>query len=132
MPDWAWRVLMIVVATLLLLGVLGWLVYRDAAVRALVERVEDLSWRRRGGVALAVAHDPRVPWWARAVPLLVSVYLVTPLDIIPDFIPVLGQLDDIVIIGVGLWLMLRAIPPGVLEEHLRAAERSEEVGGTQG
>ena len=122
MPDWAWRLVIIVVAGLLVLGVLGWRVYRDAAVRALIERVEDLSWRRRAGVALAVARDRRVPWWARAVPVLVAAYLVMPVDIVPDFIPVLGQLDDLVIIGIGLWLLLRAIPPCVLEEHLRAAE----------
>ncbi len=125
MPDWAGRALIIVVGVLLLLGVLGWLVYRDAAVRALIERVEALSWRRRGGVALAVARDRRVRWWARAVPVVLALYLIMPLDIVPDFIPVLGQLDDIVIIGVALWLLLLAIPPAVLDEHLRAAEARE-------
>ena len=129
MPEWAWRLLLVVLGALLVLGVLGWLVYRDAAVRALIERMEELSWRRRAGVAMAVARDPRVPRWVRAVPVLVAVYLVIPLDIIPDFIPVVGQLDDIIIIGIGLWLLLRAIPPGVLEEHLRAAERPPAASG---
>ena len=125
MPDWLWRFILIAVGAMALLGGLGWMAYCDAAVRALIERVEDLSWRRRAGVAFAVARDARVPWWARAVPLLVAVYLVIPLDIIPDFIPVIGQLDDVLIIGIALWVMLRAIPPDVLEAHVRAAERAE-------
>ncbi|MBI2917555.1 MAG: DUF1232 domain-containing protein [Chloroflexi bacterium] len=71
-------------------------------------------------VPVRLLRDPRVPWSARLVLPLIAVYLLVPFDIVPDFIPVLGQLDDLLIVTVGLGLFLRLCPPGVAAEHVRA------------
>ena len=62
------------------------------------------------------AKDPRTPWYARALIFLVVVHTFSPIDLIPDFIPVLGYLDDLIITPAGLWLAVRMIPPDVLAE----------------
>ena len=67
------------------------------------------------------ARDPRTPWHARALGLLVAAYALSPIDLIPDFIPVLGLLDDAVLIPAGIWLFLKLLPPGLFEEHRTAA-----------
>lgn len=71
--------------------------------------------------AWLAARDPRCPWGARLVGLLVTAYALSPIDLIPDFIPVLGLLDDALIVPAGLWLFVRMLPPGLLEEHRAAA-----------
>lgn len=67
-------------------------------------------------------RDPRVPPLPRAILPVVVAYLAFPFDIIPDFIPVLGQLDDLVVVAGGLWLILRLTPRPVIERHLDAIE----------
>lgn len=85
------------------------------------------TWARsmkRDVVALYLAaRDPRVPWYAKALALVVGAYALSPIDLIPDFIPILGYLDDIVIVPVGIALVRRLIPDDVLAEHRLAAER---------
>lgn len=86
-------------------------------------------------LALSVAaRDPRTPWPARLLALLVLAYALSPLDLIPDFIPVLGQLDDLLLVPAGLWLALRLIPPEVMQDartHAAAhpARLSRSLGG---
>jgi uncharacterized membrane protein YkvA (DUF1232 family) len=63
------------------------------------------------------ARDPRVPWYAKAWALLVAAYAVSPVDLIPDFIPVLGHLDDVILVPLGIYVAARLIPPELLEEH---------------
>ena len=67
------------------------------------------------------ARDPRVPWYAKAVALCVAAYALSPIDLIPDFIPVLGYLDDLILVPLGILLAVRLIPPAVLAEHRAAA-----------
>ncbi|MBI4498296.1 MAG: DUF1232 domain-containing protein [Chloroflexi bacterium] len=67
-------------------------------------------------------RDRRVPWYAKALLPLMVFYLAKPLDPIPDVIPFLGQLDDVVVLAVGGWLFLRLCPPEVVREHRRALE----------
>jgi uncharacterized membrane protein YkvA (DUF1232 family) len=77
---------------------------------------------RRDVVAIALAmRDPRVPWYAKVVGACVVAYALSPIDLIPDFIPVLGLLDDIVIVPLGLLLVVRLIPPDILARHRAAA-----------
>ena len=68
------------------------------------------------------ARDPRVPWYAKLLGLIVTGYALSPIDLIPDFIPVLGLLDDLVLIPAGIWLMLKLIPDAVFAEHRATAE----------
>ena len=69
------------------------------------------------------ARDPRVPWMAKLVAGLVAAYAFSPIDLLPDFVPVLGYLDDLLILPLGVLLALRLIPPALLAEHrARAAE----------
>jgi uncharacterized membrane protein YkvA (DUF1232 family) len=68
-------------------------------------------------------RDARVPWYARLLAACVVAYAFSPIDLIPDFIPVLGYLDDLLIVPLGVALVLRLIPPAVMEEcRARARE----------
>lgn len=69
-----------------------------------------------------VARDPRTPWYARAVAAAVVAYALSPFDLIPDFIPILGWLDDVIIVPLGLALVLRLVPAQVLSDCRQAAE----------
>jgi uncharacterized membrane protein YkvA (DUF1232 family) len=72
------------------------------------------------------ARDPRVPWYAKLLGLVVTGYALSPIDLIPDFVPVLGLLDDLVLIPAGIWLMLRLIPAAVFAEHRATAEAASQ------
>ena len=75
---------------------------------------------KRDVVALCLAaRDPRVPWHAKAVAGAVAAYALSPIDLIPDFIPVLGYLDDLLIVPLGIVVAVKLIPPPVMED-LRA------------
>jgi uncharacterized membrane protein YkvA (DUF1232 family) len=79
--------------------------------------------------ALYLAYrDPRMPWYAKVLAVCVVGYALSPIDLIPDFIPVLGYLDDLVLIPLGVALALRMIPPAVMDE-CRARARSELADG---
>ena len=79
------------------------------------------------------ARDPRTPWYARAFGLLIAAYALSPIDLIPDFIPILGLVDDALLIPLGVWLFLKMLPPDLFEEHraaaAAAAERPRSRGG---
>ena len=70
-----------------------------------------------------VARDPRVPWYARLFVGVVVAYALSPIDLIPDFIPILGYLDDLILIPLGIALALRMVPRDVLEDCRARAER---------
>jgi uncharacterized membrane protein YkvA (DUF1232 family) len=77
---------------------------------------------RRDVHALYLAgRDPRVPWYAKAVAVIVAGYALSPIDLIPDFIPVLGYLDDLLLVPLGILLAIRLMPPDILAEHRRRA-----------
>ena len=67
-------------------------------------------------------RDPRVPWYAKALAAGVVAYALSPIDLIPDFVPVLGYLDDLVLIPLGVLLVRALIPSGVLEDCRRRTE----------
>ncbi len=69
------------------------------------------------------ARDPAAPWGPRLLALLVAAYALSPIDLIPDFIPVLGLLDDLILVPLGLWLVLRWMPGDVMERARRRAQR---------
>jgi uncharacterized membrane protein YkvA (DUF1232 family) len=71
-------------------------------------------------------RDPRVPWYAKALAALVAGYALSPIDLIPDFIPVVGYLDDAILVPLGILLVIRLIPPDVMAEHRAAAAAARE------
>ncbi|PWG03836.1 hypothetical protein DF286_04345 [Sphingosinicella humi] len=80
--------------------------------------------------AWLAARDPRTPWHARAFGLLVTAYALSPIDLIPDFVPVLGLLDDAVLIPLGLWLLVKMLPEGLFDEHRATAAAAAERPGS--
>jgi uncharacterized membrane protein YkvA (DUF1232 family) len=80
---------------------------------------------------LLACRDPRVPWYAKAFAALVAAYALSPIDLIPDFIPILGQLDDLVLVPLGVWLVTRLIPRAVLEDCRARARETFDRGAIQ-
>src|SRR5512143_138194 len=70
------------------------------------------------------ARDPRTPWFAKGLVLLIVAYALSPIDLVPDFVPVLGYLDDLIIIPGGIALALRLIPGEVMEQSRRQAREA--------
>lgn len=67
------------------------------------------------------ARDPRTPWHARALAVAIAAYALSPIDLIPDFVPVLGYLDDAILLPLGILLAVRLVPPEVMAEHRATA-----------
>jgi uncharacterized membrane protein YkvA (DUF1232 family) len=99
---------------------------RDSETARLARRVAALSLRRKARLAWRLFTDRRVPLRARAVLPAVVLYVAMPLDVVPDFIPVVGYLDDVLVILAAAWLFLRLVPAGVLEEQVAALETEAE------
>ncbi|TPK90625.1 MULTISPECIES: YkvA family protein [unclassified Mesorhizobium] len=90
------------------------------------------QWARkikRDVVALWIAaRDPRVPWYAKAAAGAVAAYALSPIDLIPDFIPIFGYLDDLLIVPVGIMLAVKLVPSDLMQEfHEEAARREKPV-----
>ena len=82
---------------------------------------------RRDVLALWIAaRDQRTPWYAKLLAAAVAAYALSPIDLIPDFIPVLGYLDDLLIVPLGIWLAVRLIPEELMGQfRLEADGRAE-------
>lgn len=124
MPWWGWLLLglgllaLAVVAAAFLIR----LAFKRLLRHPLMRRTAALPLRAKLSLARRLWRDPRVPWPAKALLPLLLVYLALPLDLIPDFIPVLGYLDDAAVLLLVTLLLLRALPRKVIEEHLAAVE----------
>lgn len=90
----------------------------------MLERLKEWAHRvKRDIYALYLAaRDPRVPWYAKALAALVAAYALSPIDPIPDFIPVLGYLDDMIVLPLGIKAAIWMIPDEVLADLRRQAE----------
>jgi len=92
-------------------------------------RLQDLKRWARGlkrdvhAIYLA-ARSPRVPWHAKIIAIAVAGYALSPVDLIPDFIPVLGYVDDLIIVPLGVWLVLSLIPEEVMAECRAVADEA--------
>ena len=125
-----WIAVTVAFVTLLaLLCAVGFFLWRtvDATDRQLIKRILRLGLKSKFRLAVGLARDPRIPLRVRLIPPAIILYLAMPIDLIPDFIPVLGQLDDIIVVFVGVRLLLRFAPRDVVEAHLA---RFEELAGT--
>ena len=96
--------------------------------KSLSERIGDLGHRLavEAHAAWLAARDPRVPWLARVLAIAVAAYALSPIDLIPDFIPVFGWLDDLIIVPLGLILVRQLIPATLWAELHTAAETASE------
>jgi uncharacterized membrane protein YkvA (DUF1232 family) len=104
-PRWAWKAIML-----------------DRLLDRLKEHARQLE-RELLALYLA-ARDPRTPWYARVTAAAVVAYALSPFDLIPDFIPVVGYLDDLIIVPAGIALVLRMVPAAVLADcRERASQR---------
>ena len=93
---------------------------KAALIASLKERAAALQ-KELHALYLA-ARDPRVPWFSKALLGLVLAYAFSPIDLIPDFIPVLGYLDDLILIPLGIALAIKTIPPQVMADARKQAE----------
>lgn len=100
-----------------LLAIAGFLLWRRASgqKRHLSERVVRLPWRSRFRLAWLLLGDQRVPLPVRAILPVLVLYLAMPLDLVPDFIPLIGMLDDLLVIFVAFGLLLHLVPVAVIE-----------------
>ena len=73
---------------------------------------------RRDAIALYLAaHDPRVPWHVKILAGLIAAYALSPIDLIPDFIPVLGYLDELILLPLAIAVVIRLIEPAIMAEY---------------
>lgn len=79
------------------------------------------SLKREVHAIYLAARDPRTPWYAKALAICVAGYALSPIDLIPDFIPVLGYLDDVILVPLGILAVVKLIPPQVMAESRVAA-----------
>jgi uncharacterized membrane protein YkvA (DUF1232 family) len=93
------------------------------------------SWKQRARrlkrdtyALYLAARDPRVPWYTKALALGVVGYALSPIDLIPDFIPIVGYLDDLILVPLGLALVLRLTPGYVLAESRERAQEAMDRG----
>jgi uncharacterized membrane protein YkvA (DUF1232 family) len=69
------------------------------------------------------ARDPRTPWYVKLLAVVVAAYAFSPIDLIPDFIPIIGYLDDLILVPLGIWLVVSLIPEKAMAEYrARASE----------
>jgi uncharacterized membrane protein YkvA (DUF1232 family) len=90
----------------------------------MIERLRVWAGRLKLEIAVLAAaiKDSRTPWYAKLLGIVIVAYALSPLDLIPDVIPVLGILDDLVLLPAGIWLVRRLIPQHVLAEHRAAVD----------
>ena len=95
------------------------------------------DWARRlkrdSHAIYLAARDPRVPWHVKVLAVAVAAYALSPIDLIPDFIPVIGYLDDLILVPLGIWLVVALVPGEIMVEcrakACEAASRPISKGG---
>jgi uncharacterized membrane protein YkvA (DUF1232 family) len=98
--------------------------------RAIISKLKNRAkaWKRHLFVLYLAYRDPRVPWYAKLFALCVVAYAFSPIDLIPDFIPILGYVDDLIVVPLGIALALRMIPAPVLADCEARAEELRKAG----
>jgi uncharacterized membrane protein YkvA (DUF1232 family) len=88
------------------------------------------TWARRlnrdGHAIYLASRDPRVPWYVKFLAIAVAGYALSPIDLIPDFIPVVGYLDDLIIVPLGIWLVVWLIPEEIMLEYRAIANEADQ------
>lgn len=97
----------------------------------IIDRLKETARKLKTEIAVlgVVYRDPRTPWYAKVLIALVVAYSLSPIDLIPDFIPVLGYLDDLILIPLGITLAIKLVPPEIFKEaHATVAGNPESTG----
>ena len=84
-----------------------------------------LSIKRDAHALYLAARDPRVPWHVKALAAAIAAYALSPIDLIPDFIPVLGYLDEVILLPIAIAGVIRLIDPAIMSEHRHNAARAQ-------
>jgi uncharacterized membrane protein YkvA (DUF1232 family) len=86
------------------------------------------SWasrlKRDAHAIYLASRDPRVPWYAKALAIAVAAYALSPIDLIPDFIPIIGYLDELILLPLGIWLVVSLIPSEIMVEYRARADEA--------
>lgn len=91
-----------------------------AAIQLLKSKAKSL--KREAFVLYFVSKDPRVAWYTKLFVICVVAYAFSPIDLIPDFIPILGYVDDIILVPLGIWLALKLVPQQVIHDCREKAQ----------
>ncbi len=124
--TWLLITLALIAGSLLALVVIAaflWWRLQTSDRKRLAKRIAKLRFRDKLSLASGLFRDPRVSALPSVIAVALILYLAMPLDIIPDFIPVIGYLDDLLVLVIGAGLLLRSIPPHVLDEHVTRFEQ---------
>src|SRR4051812_41197596 len=99
-----------------------------------IERMKARALRLKSDIVALyyAARHPGTPWYAKLLIAAIVAYALSPIDLIPDFIPVLGLLDDIILLPLGIVLAAKMIPPPVMQECRERASRSGAVQSKSG
>lgn len=123
--DTIWIILLTILGVLAVLTAIAafvWWRVRRSVKRQVLNRISELTFREKFNLAGELFTDHRVPGLPRLVLVALVIYLALPIDLIPDFIPFLGLVDDVVVLAVGAGLLIWWLPKGLLEEHISRIE----------
>jgi uncharacterized membrane protein YkvA (DUF1232 family) len=129
MKEFVWVSLAVIIVGLLLLiglAVFTWWRIQRSDEKKLAKRIAKLPFLDKISLAGALFADDRIPIAPRIIALALVLYIASPIDLLPDFIPVIGYFDDILIVIVGAGLLLRSVPRYILEEHVGRYEEKQE------
>ena len=124
MVGWWW------ILTLAVVGVMVFSIFAFTLIRWFAKREPycnflNLRSRRKLTFIRLVMRDHRVPWYVKTIPVLLAIYLMSPIDIIPDFIPVLGYMDDVVIALLAFVLIFKLTSGPVVTDLLQQARGAD-------
>jgi uncharacterized membrane protein YkvA (DUF1232 family) len=106
---------------LLAIPIIWLIVTRQRSTRSpTVAEIEKLGWNYRLSLTWRLARDRRVPIYARPLALLPALYMLSPIDVLPDFIPIVGKLDDAFVVSTAYSVLSWLVPDSLLREHLQA------------
>jgi uncharacterized membrane protein YkvA (DUF1232 family) len=106
---------------LLAIPIIWLIVTRQRSTRSpTVAEIEKLGWNDRLSLTWRLARDRRVPIYARPLALLPALYMLSPIDVLPDFIPIVGKLDDAFVVSTAYSVLSWLVPDSLLREHLQA------------
>ena len=125
---WWWELALSATVGILLFSAFAVAVVRLLTKREPYKNFMQLRLRRKLTFIKLLLQDPRVPLYVKAIPFFLGLYLISPIDIIPDFIPVVGLLDDVLITLLAFFLIFKLTSDNVVRDLLKEANAADAVG----